>query len=237
LRADFPPLPDLRHGLSAGEALPHALRQQWREKTGTDLHEALGMSEVSTYLSGAPDRPAPPGSCGYAQPGRHLALLGEDGAPVPPGEVGELAVSTADPGLMRGYLGHPVPQGDWFRTGDMATMAPDGAVTHLGRQDDLLNAGGFRVSPTEVEAAFQSIPGLLASAAVEVGPAPDTTIIALFYEASCAIETDTLQQCAEKTLAHWKRPRHYQRADTLPRTGTGKIIRRAAAAAYRKTDP
>lgn len=59
LRADLPALPHLRHGLSAGEALPHSLRTQWRVRTGTDLHEALGMSEVSTYLSGSPTRPDP----------------------------------------------------------------------------------------------------------------------------------------------------------------------------------
>lgn len=109
------------------------------------------MSEISTYLSGSPARPAPEGTTGYAQPGRHIAILRDDETPVPPGEPGELAVSTADPGLMRHYLGHPAPQGPWFRTGDAAIMAEDGAITHLGRKDDLLNAGGFRVSPGEVE--------------------------------------------------------------------------------------
>jgi acyl-coenzyme A synthetase/AMP-(fatty) acid ligase len=237
IRAAIPPLPALRHGLSAGEALPHALRQRWQEKTGTDLHEAIGLSEISTFLSGAPDRPAPPGSTGFVQPGRLVAVLDPEGRAVPRGAAGELAVSTADPGLMRGYLGQPAPDGPWFRTGDMAIMGRDGSVTHLGRKDDLLNAGGFRVSPAEVEAAFQCVPGLLASAAVSVEPTPGTTIIALFYEASCAIEAAALQQCAEKSLARWKQPRHYQHVDALPRTGTGKILRRGLAAAYRKVDP
>lgn len=239
LRTDFPKLPRLRHGLSAGESLPHALRQQWRDRTGTDLHEALGMSEVSTYLSGSPSRPAPEGTTGYAQPGRHIAILDAHGHPVPRGEPGELAVSTADPGLMRHYLGHLPPEGLWFRTGDAAVMAPDGAITHLGRKDDLLNAGGFRVSPTEVEAAFHDLP-LTACAAVQVEPTPGTTIIALFYEAPCEIEASTLRECAEKTLARWKQPRHYQRLDALPRTasttGTGKLIRKALAARYRRPE-
>jgi acyl-coenzyme A synthetase/AMP-(fatty) acid ligase len=116
-------------------------------------------------------------------------------------------------------------------------MAADGAVTHLGRKDDLLNAGGFRVSPTEVEAAFDTIPGLLSCAAAEVEVTPGTRIIALFYEASCDIAPQTLQQCAEKTLARWKQPRHYQRLDALPRTANGKITRRALAASFRKDDP
>ena len=235
LRTDFPRLPHLRHGLSAGESLPHALRTQWRERTGTDLHEALGMSECSTFLSGSPTRPAPEGTAGYAQPGRHIAILGDDGIPVPRGEPGELAVSIADPGLMRAYVGHPPPQGPWFRTGDAAVMAADGAITHLGRKDDLLNAGGFRVSPAEVEAAFHDLP-LTACAATQVDPTPGTTIIALFYEASCEIDEPLLRQYAEKTLARWKQPRHYQRLDALPRTGTGKLIRKALAARYRRPE-
>ncbi len=239
LRTDFPPLPHLRHGLSAGESLPHALRQTWRDRTGTDLHEALGMSEVSTYLSGSPSRPAPDGSTGYPQPGRHIAILADDGTPVPRGTAGELAVSTADPGLMRHYLGQPAPQGPWFRTGDAAMMAEEGAITHLGRKDDLLNAGGFRVSPAEVEAAFHDLP-LAACAAVEVEPTPGTRILALFYEGPCEIEASALQECAEKTLARWKQPRHYQRLDALPRTasttGTGKLIRKALAAHYRRPE-
>ena len=236
LRADLPPLPHLRHGLSAGESLPQALRAEWRSRTGTDLHEALGMSECSTYLSGSPSRPAPEGTAGYPQPGRHIAILDDTGQPVPRGEPGELAVSTADPGLMRRYLGHPPPHGAWFRTGDAAVMAEDGAITHLGRKDDLLNAGGFRVSPSEIEAAFHDLPGLSACVATQVEPSPGTTIIALFYEAPCAIDEALLRQCAEKALARWKQPRHYQRLATLPRTATGKLIRKALAAQYRRPD-
>jgi acyl-coenzyme A synthetase/AMP-(fatty) acid ligase len=236
LRADIPPLPMLRHGLSAGEALPQILRDQWRTRTGTDLHEALGMSEISTYLSGSPTRSAPEGTAGYAQPGRHIAILDDQGQPVPQGEPGELGVSTADPGLMRHYLGHPPPQGLWFRTGDAARMDADGAITHLGRKDDLLNAGGFRVSPLEIEAAFQDLPDLSACAACQVEPTPGTTILALFYEAPCEIAASTLRQCAEKSLARWKQPRHYQRLNALPRTGTGKLIRKALAARYRRPE-
>ena len=236
LRAEIPKLSHLRHGLSAGESLPHALRQQWRDRTGTDLHEALGMSECSTYLSGSPSRPAPEGTTGYPQPGRHVAILDDQGQPTPRGEPGELAVSTADPGLMRHYLGHPPPQGPWFRTGDAAVMSEDGAVTHLGRKDDLLNAGGFRVSPAEVEAAFHDLPHLTACAATQVEPTPGTTIIALFYESPCEIAVSTLRECAEKTLARWKQPRHYQRLDALPRTATGKLIRKALAASYRRPE-
>jgi acyl-coenzyme A synthetase/AMP-(fatty) acid ligase len=163
--------------------------------------------------------------------------LDDDGQPVPRGTPAELAIGTGDPGLMRGYLGEPPPQGPWFRTGDMAVMAEDGAITHLGRRDDLLNAGGFRVSPTEVEAAFHDLPDLHACAAAEVRPTPDTTLLALFYEGPCAIDEALLRQRAEKTLARWKQPRHYQHLDTLPRTANGKLIRRALGPRYQRPDP
>jgi acyl-coenzyme A synthetase/AMP-(fatty) acid ligase len=237
LRASFPALPHLRHALSAGEALPEATRAAWKSATGTEVHEALGMTEISTYISGAPARPAPPGTTGHVQEGRHVALLDDEGQPVPRGTPGELSVGTGDPGLMRGYLGEPAPPGDWFRTGDMALMATDGAITHLGRRDDLLNAGGFRVSPVEVEAAFHDTPGLSACAAAEVRPAPDATLIALFYEGPCAIDDSLLRQRAEKTLARWKQPRHYQHLDPLPRTANGKLIRRALPPLYQRPDP
>jgi acyl-coenzyme A synthetase/AMP-(fatty) acid ligase len=235
LRAAFPPLPTLRHALSAGESLPPTLRADWQRQTGTDVHEALGMSELSTYISGAPHCPAPPGSAGYVQPGRLVACLDDSGEPVPHGTPGELAVSTADPGFMRGCLGKPPPQGPWFRTGDMVTIAPGGAVTHLGRRDDLLNAGGFRVSPLEIEAAFHDL--LPSCAAAEVEVAPGTRIIALFHEAPCRIDAATLHQRAEIALARWKQPRHYQMVATLPRSANGKLIRRALAALYKSPTP
>ncbi|MCX7289356.1 MAG: class I adenylate-forming enzyme family protein [Rhodobacterales bacterium] len=237
LRAAVPALPALRHGLSAGEALPATLAAAWTAATGTLVHEALGMTEVSTYLSGSPGWPAPAGTAGFVQPGRLVALLDDEGQPVARGDTGELAVSTGDPGLMRGYLGQDPPGGDWFRTGDMGLMHPDGAITHLGRKDDLLNAGGFRVSPVEVEAAFHHVPGLLACAATEVRPAPDTSIMALFYESPCRIDEALLRQRAEIALADWKRPRHYQHLESLPRSANGKLLRRALATLYRSPPP
>ncbi|MDN5569120.1 MAG: acyl--CoA ligase, partial [Paracoccus sp. (in: a-proteobacteria)] len=82
LRAEWPAIPTLRHGLAAGERLDPALRAAWQTRTGTDLHEAMGASEISTFLSGSPDRPAPMGTAGFPQPGRHVAILGDDG-PLP----------------------------------------------------------------------------------------------------------------------------------------------------------
>ena len=237
LRGAIPPFPQLRHALSAGEALPETVHSAWMAATGTMVHEALGMTEISTYLSGSPMRPAPTGTTGHVQDGRHVALLDDDGHPVPRGTPGQIAVATDDPGLMRGYLGEEPPQGAWFRTGDIGLMTADGAVSHLGRSNDLLNAGGFRVSPAEVEAAFHDLPGLHSCAAAEVRPSPDTTLVALFYDGPCAIDDALLRQRAEMALARWKQPRHYQHLDTLPRTANGKLIRRSLPSLYMRPAP
>lgn len=221
-------LPHLRHGLSAGEKLPPALRAAWREATGTDLHEAMGMSECSTFLSSSPARPAPDGATGYAQPGRRIAVLGEDGVPVERGAPGVLSVHRDDPGLFLGYLeGETIaaPQGNWFQTGDIVSMVADGAVESLGRGDDMLNAGGFRVSPGEIEAAMNAHPGVTASAAVELAVRPDVTVIALAYTG--AADTGALEAHARACLAPYKQPRLYLAREMLPVTENGKINRRA----------
>ncbi|MCA0272441.1 MAG: acyl--CoA ligase [Proteobacteria bacterium] len=229
-------LPHLRHGLSAGEKLPPALRAAWRAATGTDLHEAFGMSECSTFLSSSPTRPAPDGATGYAQPGRRIAVLGADGAPVERGVPGVLSVHREDPGLFLGFLAGEtitVLQGDWFQTGDIVTMAEDGAVESLGRGDDMLNAGGFRVSPGEIEAAMNAHPGVTASAAVELAVRPDVTVIALAYTGTA--EAETLEAHARTCLAPYKQPRLYLARDHLPVTANGKINRRALREEWKVT--
>jgi acyl-coenzyme A synthetase/AMP-(fatty) acid ligase len=221
-------LPHLRHGLSAGEKLPPALRAAWRAATGTDLHEALGLSECSTFLSSSPTRPAPEGATGYAQPGRRIAVLGADGAPVERGTPGVLSVDRDDPGLFLGHLdGETImtPQGDWFQTGDIVSMEADGAIQSLGRSDDMLNAGGFRVSPAEIEAAMNAHPGVTASAAVEIPVRPGVTVIALAYTGTA--DTGSLEAHARTCLAPYKQPRLYLALDMLPVTANGKIDRRA----------
>lgn len=233
LAAGVPPLPRLRHGLSAGEALDPALRDRWRDATGTDLHEAFGMSEVSTFISGSPARPAPPGSAGWPQDGRRVAVLA-DGLPVPRGTSGMLAVHRSDPGLFLGYIGDPDATaarfaGDWFLTGDLVTMRGDGAIHHDGRVDDQINAGGFRVSPAEIERVVTVVPGVVAAAAVEHAVKPGVTVIACAWVGTA--EESALAAQAAAHLARWKQPRLWHRMDALPAGRTGKTDRRAVKAA------
>lgn len=232
LRAPMPALPKLRHGLSAGEAMGADVRAAWEAATGRAVHEALGMTEVSTYVSGCPERPQGPGTAGWVQPGRRVAVLGEDGLPVPRGTQGVLAVHRSDPGLMLGYLGDAAATearfaGAWFVTGDLAEMTDEGAVIYRGRADDLMNAGGFRVSPLEVEAAMAPLPGIADCAVTEVEVKPGVRVIAFFYVSDNPIPEADLEAHASAHLARWKQPRLWVRVDALPRSANNKLNRRA----------
>lgn len=220
----------LRHGLSAGEKLSDTIREAWEAASGTPLYEAFGMSECSTFVSGSPAHPAPHGTLGFPQDGRRVAVLGDDG-PVRIGEPGILAVSNRDPGLMLSYWGAEAEtkerfEGEWFLTGDLVRMAPDGALTYLGRSDDMMNAGGVRVSPLEVESVLNAHPGILESAAVEIAVKADANVIAAFYVAETTVDEQALERFAADRLARYKCPRLYRRIDALPKGPNGKLLRR-----------
>lgn len=238
LRADLPPLPALRHGLSAGEKLPATTRATWIEATGTPIHEAYGMSECSTFISGAPAHPAPKGTLGYPQPGRHVAVLNETGQITATGQPGIMAVHRRDPGLMLGYFGEETDTkarfaGDWFLTGDTVSMDDSGAIRFEGRSDDIMNAGGFRVSPIEVEAAMTLHPAIHEAACAEVAVKEDASVIACFYtpETTPAPDAD-LSTHAHAHLAHYKCPRLFIPVDSLPRGANNKLLRAALRKAY-----
>ncbi len=234
LKQDMKPLPKLRHGLSAGEKMPDALRGAWEEATGTKVYEAYGMSECSTFISSSPDAPAPPSTLGRPQRGRRVAILGPDG-PLSVNEPGEIAVAADDPGLMLGYVGDPEATAQkmrdgWFLTGDRGSMDADGFVTYLGRTDDLINAGGLRVSPVEVEEAILPCPGVDEVAVTEVEIRPDVRVIAAFWTGPAPLDAATLEAWVEPRLAAYKRPRMWVRLEALPRGPNGKLRRRDLAA-------
>lgn len=232
LKADRIDVPKLRHGLSAGEKLPETIRDAWQAATGTRIYEAFGMSECSTFISTRPGTPPVAGtSLGWPQPGRHVALLGPDG-PVPLGETGIIAIHNSDPGLMLGYLDDADAtqarfQGDWFLTGDTGHMTEDGDIQYHGRADDMMNAGGYRVSPLEVEAALLQHPEIHEIGVTDIEIKADARIIAGYYVSDHAIDEEALRQWASDRLARYKQPRLYQRVAAMPRNANGKLIRRA----------
>lgn len=231
LKSPLPPLSKLRHGLSAGEKLPDAVRVAWRQATGCEIYEAFGMSECSTFISSAPPEPANGHVLGRPQPGRHVAIIGDDG-PVEIGQEGTIAIHKDDPGLMLGYLGHADETkakfaGPWFLTGDRGTMDAEGHVSYLGRADDMMNAGGYRVSPLEVEAAFAAFPGLSDCAAIEMEVRKDVRVVGLYFCAPSPIAEADLQAWGAERLARYKQPRIYCQIDTMPRSTNGKLMRKA----------
>ncbi|MGB1213271.1 MAG: class I adenylate-forming enzyme family protein [Pikeienuella sp.] len=234
-------LVSLRHGISAGETLAAPTRAAWVSATGTPVYEALGMTELSTYLSSAPDHPPKEGRAGRPQPGRRLALL-QDGEPVAIGEVGQIALAHDDPGLMKEYWNDPeatasVFDGEWFLTGDMGRMDQDGYVAFLGRNDDQMNALGYRVAPEEVEAALCEHPAIAAAAAVELPVRADLSVIAAFVVPEDNADPTMLREAALKDhcqfhLAAYKIPKIFQVVETLPRNPNGKLKRRELIARY-----
>ncbi|WP_271947331.1 class I adenylate-forming enzyme family protein [Ruegeria faecimaris] len=233
-------LPDLRHGLCAGEKLSRHLHQKWTRITGRELYEAFGMSECSTFISSSPAYPARGDALGQPQPGRRVAILGPDG-PVPQGKEGTIAIHRSDPGLMLTYLNAPDEalarmQGEWFLTGDQGAMAVDGQITYLGRDDDMMNAGGYRVSPIEVEATLSRYPGITQVGAATVEVKQDSFVIVAFYTGPEKLDEDALRAYVETNLARYKQPRAFIHLPQLPTGGNGKLLRRALPAYFKATN-
>jgi len=232
-------LSSLRHGCTAGEALQPALLAEWQEVMQKPLYEALGMSEISTYISTGPGMAIKPGSPGKPQPGRRVAILPVDSdstEALPTGEIGLLAVHRSEPSLMLGYWHRPeeealVYRGDWFLGGDLAALDDDGYLWHHGRNDDVMNAMGYRVSPAEVEAALADHPAVQEIAVTELRVRADVSVIAAFIVPREGARPDIqdLDAFAHDRLAGYKCPREWRFIDTLPRTANGKVQRKRLA--------
>ena len=122
-------------------------------------------------------------------------------------------------------------RGDWFVGGDLASFDADGYLWYRGRNDDVMNAGGYRVSPVEVEAAIADHPDVAEVAVAEHKVRPDVSVIAAFVvlRPGAAGNADSILAHAAKHLADYKRPRDVIFVSSLPRSANGKVIRRALA--------
>jgi acyl-coenzyme A synthetase/AMP-(fatty) acid ligase len=245
--SDFEPgaMTPLRHGLIAGERLPAGLREDWQARTSKPLYEAIGMSEISTYISSSPSVPPRAGAIGKAQEGRDVAILPlESGLdPLPADDIGLIAIHRSDPGLMMGYWQRPdeealVYRDDWFITGDLGARDADGYISHHGRADDLMNALGYRVSPNEIEQVLSDHPDILEIAAAEIEVRPDLNVIGAFMVVrdGASPSLDSVRSFAEERLAGYKVPREYVFLDALPRNPNGKVLRSQLHQFYRPPD-
>lgn len=221
--------------LSAGESLSEKIRNDFQKATERTIYEGLGMTEHSVYLVQAMDAPPVVGSCGRPLPEQRIAILREDLSECAPDEIGMLASHRSCPGLMLGY--HQRPQesetafrGDWFISGDLAQRNSAGDVFYLGRGDDLINAGGYRISPLEVEAKVNELPYVAESAVVGIEREPGKTLVHAFVvlnegtQANQDTEKRILEDLSAK-LAKYKIPRQVVFLKMLPKTANGKLQR------------
>jgi medium-chain acyl-CoA synthetase len=228
----------LRHCVSAGEPLNPEVIDVWKAKTGLQICEGYGQTET-TILCGVFDgMTVKPGSMGLPAPGVDLAVIDAEGARLPPDVEGDVAVAT-DPspqGLFLGYRGEPertasTRRGSWYLTGDRAFTDKDGYFWFVGRGDDVIISAGYRIGPFEVESALIEHPAVAESAVVS---SPDETrgevvkafvVLARGYEGSDALAKE-LQEHVKKTTAPYKYPRKIEFTNALPKTISGKIIRK-----------
>ncbi|GBG14628.1 acetyl-CoA synthetase [Novimethylophilus kurashikiensis] len=227
-------VPSLRHCMSAGEHLSDEVLQQWRERFGMDIYEAVGMSEFSYYLCETKSRPIRPGSAGFPQPGHDIRLLDPVTLEtVPPGEEGMICVPENDPGLFLEYWNLPeetakLRHDGWFFTGDYAKYDEDGYIWFLGRKDDIIKSFGYRVSPYEIERVFKSHPDVADCAAVGEEIERDKVLVVAYVIAKpeSKITPDELAAYGKQHLAAYKSPKVVYLAKDFPRTKNGKILRR-----------
>ena len=225
----------LRTCISAGEPLPEHVGLRWRDKTGSDILDGIGSTEMlHIFLSNRPGD-VRYGSTGTAVPGYELRIVDELGNDVADGEAGELVVrgpSAADGYWNQRDKSRRTFRGEWTHTGDTYTRDGDGYYRYCGRQDDMLKVGGIWVSPFEVEEALIAHPTVL-EAAVVGHPDVDQLIKPKAYVVlqDSALAEDraalcaTLQNAVKDRIGVWKYPRWIEFADALPKTATGKIQR------------
>jgi benzoate-CoA ligase family protein len=226
-------LSSLRLCVSAGEALPAPIWQQWKEQTGLDIIDGIGSTEAyHIFLSNRPGD-IRPGSSGKPFAGYELKLVDEAGNKVAQGEIGNLLVKGESVALF--YLhqyekSRQTFQGEWLFTGDKYYVDEDGYYFHAGRSDDMMKVGGIWVSPMEVESTLISHTAVLECAVVEKEDQSDLikpkafVVLQKGYQPSPEMEAELIAYCREK-MAGYKRPRWIEFVEDLPKTATGKIQR------------
>jgi acetyl-CoA synthetase len=229
-------LSSLRHCISAGEPLNPEVIKEWKRRFGLDAYDGIGMTEVMVYLSNMHGMKIKLGSCGKPQPGHICALLNENGKPVPVGETGALAVKSTDPGLFREYWNKPEKtkesfSGEWFLSGDVLYQDEEGYFWFSGRNDDLIKASGYRISPFEVESAIISHPQVLECAVVASPDPMRGTIIKAYVvlrdrKDASELMVKEIQEHTKKVAAPYKYPREIEFVTELPKTQSGKIKRK-----------
>ncbi len=217
--------------VSAGEALPKPTWQAFRDKTGIEIIDGIGATELLHIFISASGADIRPGATGRPVPGYQACVLADDGSPAPAGQVGRLAVRgpTGCRYLADERQADYVVDG-WNLTGDAYLMDEDGYFWYKARTDDMIISAGYNIAGPEVEAALIAHDAVRECAVVGAPDPERGTIVKAFVvlRDGAAGDDETikaLQDFVKQRIAPYKYPRAVEFVDALPRTETGKVQR------------
>ena len=222
----------LKISVGGGMAVQSATAKLWLEKTGCPIVEGYGLSETSPSATCNPvDSTAYSGNIGLPMPGTEIALLDDDGAEVPLGTPGEIAIR--GPQVMAGYWQRPdetakaMTADGFFRTGDIGTVDERGYFKIVDRKKDMILVSGFNVYPNEVEDVVTQMDGVLECAAIGVPDAKAGEAVKLVIVRKDPSVTEAqVRAFCEANLTGYKRPKLVEFRTELPKSNVGKILRR-----------
>ncbi|MBS0527322.1 MAG: long-chain-fatty-acid--CoA ligase [Proteobacteria bacterium] len=236
-------LSSLRLIVYGASPIPAELLKQAMKIFPCGFQQVYGLTETTGAITVLPARDHDPGdarkllSCGYAQKGVELRIVGDDGKDLPAGRVGEIAVRSAQ--VMGGYWKLPeatarAVQGDWFFTGDAGYLDDKGYLYIYDRVKDMIVSGGENIYPAEVESALFGHPSVADVAVIGVpderwGEAVKAVVV---KKAGADVTPAELINWARERIAGYKLPKSVDFIDTLPRNPTGKILKRELRKAY-----
>ncbi|MEM7653667.1 MAG: AMP-binding protein, partial [Pseudomonadota bacterium] len=222
---------------SGGESLGAELLEWGQAAFGTTINEFYGQTECNLVVGNdAEMMEVRPGSMGRAIPGHSVAVVDEAGSPVPTGETGMIGICRPDPVMFLGYWNNPDATeakfaGDYLLTGDLGRQDEDGYFTYVGRDDDVITSGGYRIGPAEIENCLIRHPAIAMAAVVGVPDPIRTEIVKAFLVVKDGVTPDAaleseIQSFVKERLAAYEYPRAIAFVESLPMTTTGKIMRR-----------
>ena len=227
-------LSSLKQCVSAGESLPAATRQLWKDASGIEMIDGIGSTELLHIFISHDEAHAKPGATGTVVPGYVACVLDDEGKPLARGQVGRLAVK-GPTGCRYLTFGGDDRQGQyvqngWNLTGDAYLVDADGCFVYQARTDDMIISGGYNIAGPEVESTLLLHPKVAECGVIGVADEERGQIVKAFVVLRPGIEpTDTLvrelQDFVKQTVAPYKYPRAIEFRTALPRTETGKLQR------------